>query len=82
MAKNKNVKVMFTCTECLSDQEINPYTNQWIQSGHDQIVCKFCGGVAIYMEHPEHRDQIIAQWSRQRGIGSGDLRSDDWPKAE
>lgn len=66
------VKVLFTCTECGSDQEVNPYKNQWIQSGVDTLPCKFCGGVAIYIENPDDRDRILERWNlSRRGIGQG-----------
>lgn len=40
---------LFVCTECHSDQKINPEKNVWVQ---DNIVppCRYCGGVCLYIE--------------------------------
>lgn len=61
---------VFVCTECKSDQRLDPYTNTWVQSGMTPP-CKMCGGVVIYVDNSDNRDSALESSDKHRGIGSG-----------
>lgn len=64
---------LFVCTECLSDQSLNPEKNLWVQNGQTPP-CKYCGGIVIYIEAEtkeelaEARKRSLMQYNRQRGL--------------
>lgn len=63
----------FTCTECHSDQRINPFTNVWVQDGKTPP-CKACGGIVLYVEADSWeelaylRQVMIANSNTKRGL--------------
>lgn len=64
----------FVCTECHSDQRINPYTNVWVGDGKTPP-CKNCGGVVIFVEAPtwealQHARSVTLQEINLRRTGS------------
>lgn len=64
---SKDYDGVFVCTECHSDQIIDPYKNLWVQGGQTPP-CKFCGGVVIFIDDETARQNALKQSDRQRGI--------------
>lgn len=60
---------IFVCTECKSDQRINPYKNIWVQQEGITPPCKLCGGVVVYVEDSSMRDSILESSDKERGLG-------------
>lgn len=64
---SKDYDGLFVCTECQSDQSLDPYNNLWVQSGNTPP-CRYCGGVVVFLDNPDGRNDAIRQSNRQRGI--------------
>lgn len=44
-----NPHYVFVCSECHSDQLLDPFKNTWVQNGM-MPPCRYCGGVTVYVE--------------------------------
>ena len=61
---------VFVCSECHSDQRIDPMKNSWVQNN---VVppCRYCGGVCIYVEANTQEELAIARKNALRQSDNG-----------
>lgn len=57
---------VFVCSECHSDQILDPFKNTWVQNGLTPP-CRYCGGVTVYVEgnSSEQLQELRSQALRQ-----------------